>query len=161
MVRDVAESEAFRSLVKLQQVHQNDGTREELVLKFFAYLHRADKYDGNVKEFLNSYMKDAAASFDVAAGKSFFMCVVSELQKVVGGPVLRDSYALTPLNQLEAILVAAGSLLQENKGIKTPKAGWLNDSVLVDFSTKGTNTKKAFLGRNQRARELLSGKPVK
>ena len=58
LLRDLADIPAFRSLVKVQQVHQNDGTREEIVLKFFAYLHRGDAYDGNVKEFLNTYMKE-------------------------------------------------------------------------------------------------------
>ena len=57
LLRDLAESDGFKTLVKLQQAHSNDGTREELVLKFFAYLNRGEHYDGKVKEFLNTYMR--------------------------------------------------------------------------------------------------------
>jgi len=161
MLRELADDSTFYKLVKLQEAHKNDGTREELVLKFFAYLNCSDKYDGNVTEFLNAYMREAANSFNVADGKILFSSVVEALYNIVQGPILRDNYALTPLNQFEAIAVAAGRILRAGKKLKQPKSGWLNDSVLVEFSTKGTNTKKAFAGRNQRAEELLSGKPVK
>jgi hypothetical protein len=158
LLRDLADGQTFKSLLKLQQLRQNDGTREEVVLKFFAYLDRADKYDGNVTEFLNNYMKDAAAKFDLVAGGKLFNEVVSQVYGIVNGPVLRKGYGVTPLNQLEAILVGAGRVIRAGKKVKAPKGDWLNDKDLVKFSTKGTNTRSAFLGRNERAEALLSGK---
>lgn len=158
LLRELASEQRFKTLAKVQQLRQNDGTREEVVLKFFAYLDRAEKYDGNVTDFLNTYMRDAAAKFDLSAGRKLFNEVVDGVHNIVKGPVLRKGYGVTPLNQLEAILVGAGRIIKAGKKIRAPKGDWLNDAELVRFSTKGTNTRSAFLGRNKRAEELLSGK---
>jgi hypothetical protein len=53
LLKELAGGGPFRDLVKLQQSQEDDGTRGELVLKFFAYLERFDDYDGRVTEFLN------------------------------------------------------------------------------------------------------------
>lgn len=156
LLRELAATPKFRDLVKLQQVHQNDGTREELVLKFFAYLHNSNNYDGNVKAFLNKFMKDQGPNLDLAASRTLFNNTVDRVLGFTGGPILRKGYSVTPLNQLEAILVGAGHLLKNKKKLKTPPTDWLNDAELVKFSTKGTNTRSAFDGRNRRAIELFS-----
>ena len=157
LLRALAEQPNFRKLVKLQPVHQNDGTREELVLKFFAYLHWAEKYDGNVKAFLNNYMKEAGPKVDVEKFKAFFNNVVDGVLEFTDGPLLRKGYGNTPLNQLEAVLVGAGRVLQSGKKLKKPPKDWLNDSELLKASTKGTNTKSSFDARNARAEKLLAG----
>lgn len=157
LLRDLASVEAFRSLVKLQQVHQNDGTREELVLKFFAYLHNGSAYDGNVKEFLNTFMKERGPKLDLTASRKLFVDVVTRVLEFTGGPLLRKGYGVTPINQLEAVLVGAGRLVKAGKKLKAPPGNWLNDAELVNFSTKGTNTRTAFDGRNKRAEALFSG----
>lgn len=157
LLRELSADPIFVRLVKLQSVHQDDGTREELVLKFFAYLEDGQRYDGNVTGFLNRFMKENARTFDVAAGRVFFRRVINRLVELTNGPVLRSGYGLTPLNQMEAILVGAGKLLREDRPIVSPRQDWLNDRALVKSSTKGTNTRSAFRSRNQRAEELLSG----
>lgn len=109
-------------------------------------------------QFLNRYMKEQATSFDIESGRKLFLDVVKRLHKIQSGkPVLRPGYSVTPQNQLEAILVALGTLIRGKKKIATPPAKWLEDEVLVKFSTKGTNTRKAFEGRNERALQLLAG----
>lgn len=157
LLRKLASTPSFRRLVKLQSLHNDDGTREELVLKFFAYLNWADRYDGNVKLFLNKYMKEEGPAIDIDEAESFFKKVVEEILKLTDNkPVLRKGYAVTPLNQLEAILVGAGRIIRDGRTLGRPSENWLNDPELVKFSTKGTNTKPAFRGRIERAEELLS-----
>lgn len=158
LLRDLADTDDFHALVKLQKLHSNDGTREELVLKFFAYLEKGDRFDGRVKEFLNQYMREVADTFDLAAGRELFTLVVQRLLALVDGPFLRSKYGNTPLNQLEAVMVAVGRLIRAGKRIRQPPGAWLDDPELVRYSTKGTNTRKAFHGRNKRAEVLLSGK---
>jgi hypothetical protein len=119
-LRRMAALPAFQSLVKLQSSHQNDGTREELVLKFFAYLNWGDKYDGNVKAFLNRYMKEQGPHIDVPKAEALFENTVAAVLKVTGGPLLRKGYGNTPLNQLEAVLVGAGQIVGSGKKIKQP-----------------------------------------
>jgi hypothetical protein len=157
LLRELGEQPTFKKLVKLQPVHQNDGTREELVLKFFAYLNWADKYDGNVKSFLNKYMKEAGPQLDIVQSRKLFNSVVDGVFKITNGPLLRKGYGNTPLNQLEAVLVGAGRILKSGKKLKAPPADWLNDAVLLKSSTKGTNTKPSFDARNARAERLLGG----
>lgn len=157
LLRELGEQPSFKKLVKLQPVHQNDGTREELVLKFFAYLNWADKYDGNVKSFLNTYMKEAGPNLDLDVARQLFHSVVDGVLKITKGPLLRKGYGNTPLNQLEAVMVGVGRILNAGKKLKTPPADWLNDAELLKYSTKGTNTKPSFDGRNSRAEELLGG----
>jgi hypothetical protein len=156
LLRELAEYPDFVSLVKLQQAHQSDGTREELVLKFFTYLNDAENYDGNVKEHLNRYMRLNQSKIPLEKSRKLFQNVCSQLYQVTGGPLLRKGYGNTPLNQLEAVMVGAGSLIRSGKKLKQPSKNWLNDPELVRFSTKGTNTRSSFLGRNQRAQQLLA-----
>ncbi len=158
LLRELAEHPSFKQLVKLQKSHQNDGTREELVLKFFAYLENGKEYDGKVKDFLNNYMTDAASSFDIKSGRTLFQQTADELLRIIKGPMLREGYGNTPLNQFEAVMVAAGASIKAGKRLRKPPAGWLNDKELVKYSTKGTNVPSAFRNRNARAQALLSGR---
>ena len=157
MLREMAETPNFRKLVKLQPIHQNDGTREELILKFFTYLNWATKYDGNIKALLNAYMKEEGPKLNIKDCEEFFQNTVAAILKITQGPLLRKGYGNTPLNQLEAIMVGTGRLLLAGKRIKNQPAEWLNDSELLKYSTKGTNTKTSFDARNSRAEKLLAG----
>jgi hypothetical protein len=157
LLKELADSDKFKKIVKLQPSKQNDGTREEVVLKFFAYLNRPQKYDGNVKEFLNDYMREEGPKISIQKSRELFNKVLDAVLEITKGPLLRKGYGNTPLNQLEAVLVGAGQLILAGKKIKTPGPGWLNDAELLKFSTKGTNTTNSFSGRNARAKALLSG----
>jgi hypothetical protein len=158
LLHELADADDFRYLVKLQEAQQDDGTREELVLKFFAYLDWADRYDGQVTLFLNQYMREQQNSFDVAGGRKLFVETTRRLKSLLpDGPFLRSNYYVTPQNQFEAVMVALGKLLRGKKKTKKPAKGWLDDKALVQFSTKGTNTRSAFEGRISRALELLAG----
>ncbi len=157
-LREMAGRDAFKALLKLQEARDNDGTREELVLKFFAYLRARKTFDGAVTDFLNAYMKAASGSFDRAADEALFTRVVDELNTIMAGqPVVRSNYANTPINQFEAVMVAAGELLAEpGASLRPPTTGWLDDQELVSSSTKGTNTPAALRRRIERAKQLLS-----
>ncbi len=155
-LRSCANEKNFVSLVKLQAAHQHDGTREELVLKLFAYMNNRENFKGKVKDFLNDYMAQADG-LDLTQGASLFSQVTSCLANFVQGPILRSNYNLTPQNQLEAILVATGELIDDGQTPTGPKTGWLDDEILVGASTKGTNTRSALSARIDRAKELLMG----
>jgi hypothetical protein len=161
LLDELGESDSFKKLVKLQPRRRDDGTREELVLKFFAYLHDRKSFDGAVTLFLNNFMSAATDDFDVEAGEQLFLAVSEKILSLCKGPFVRKGYANTPLNQLEAVLVAAGELeLEGHLGEAAPQDGWLNDATLVRYSTKGTNTSNALSRRIERARELLVGAEV-
>jgi hypothetical protein len=162
LLRDLASIPSFTRLVKLQRKKQDDGTREELVLKFFAYLEDRREFTGAVTEFLNNYMNAAAQKtpHEIESLQELFERTVNKLYKITGGAVLRSGYNVTPINQLEAILVAVGELLREEKRIRRPPADWLDDEELIRYSTKGTNTRRYLNGRIERAKALLAGRKM-
>jgi hypothetical protein len=155
LLAELADDPAFKRLLKLQRGNQSDGTREEQVLKFFAYLNDADDFDGRVTHFLNGYMERNREAEDVEGRRDLFHRTVAALAKVFnGGPVIRKGYGNTPQTMFEALMVATGSLLREGAAVRETAID-VNDSVLVSNTTKGTNTQAALKRRIARARELL------
>jgi hypothetical protein len=147
----------FNTIIKLKEGSENDGTREELVLKFFAYLEGRDHFEGKVKNFLNDYMKHVPANYDYASRTSLFRRVVAELARILHGPILRRDVGWSPINLAEAVLVGAADLVQNGVTTFNPKGDWLNDRLLTKQSSAGSNTRKYLKGRIDRANELLSG----
>ena len=155
-LRELADEATFVGLVKLQRAHQHDATREELVLKFFAYLYDRDAFDGAVGGFLTQYTEKAVKTFDADSNRKLFLATVTRLAEITGGPFLRQKYGNTPLNQFESALVALGELIRDGVAVKKPKPGWTDDPEWLEASTKGTNTKAMLRRRIERAKALLS-----
>ena len=156
LLRELAEYPSFKNLVKLQKRNEDNATREELVLKFFAYLNARSKFNGAVQEFLNDYMEENRYDFDIDTGRALFSDVADRVFTMTDGPFLRQNTNITPQNELEAVLVATAEELQGRGSINRPPVGWLDDKNLVAASTGATNTRKKLNDRIQRARELLS-----
>lgn len=161
LVEELADNLELMQLLKLQSANQEDGTREELIIKMFAYLDWRDNFRGRVKDFLNSYVREYAVNIDISECRRLFELVVVRLCESIECPVMRRNVNWTPINQLEAVLVAAAELVREDKQTFTPQEDWLNDAELVYFSTKGTNTRTMLNGRINRAKELLQGADIK
>lgn len=158
LIRELAQEKNFRKLLKLQRGSQNDGTREELVLKFFAYMHDRKAFKGAVTRFLNDFMAKAPDHLDLDESGQLFLETTAALAKITGGqPFLRTKVSSTPLNQLEAVMVAAGELLAAGRELAKPGPAWKDDTELVRSSTGGTNTPAMLRARIDRATELLRG----
>jgi Protein of unknown function DUF262 len=157
LIRELADGEQFRKLVKLESRAEEDGTRDELVLKFFAYLDWYEDYDGRVTDFLNEYADEHKDATDIGKRRKLFRQVVDSVSEATPVPFLRKGYHSTPLNQLEAVLVAAGRLLRADKEVKSKVRGLTEDKKLKAASKAGTNTRSSFRKRIGRAEELLEG----
>jgi hypothetical protein len=156
LLRELAEWQPFHDLVKLQRADEANATREELVLKFFAYLNNRDHFRGAVDEFLTDYMESASADFDHAGGRALFKKVVNELTTIGPVPFLRSRTSVTPKIELEAVMVAAAEVLESHGRLALQPAGWLDDPELVEASTGATNTRKKLRDRVARAQYLLT-----
>ena len=156
-LEELSDEPNLLTLLKLQELKRNDGTRAEQVLKFFSYKNARDDFDGRVEKFLNRYMESAVQHFDYDTERVAFQHAISRLSEVCDGPFLRRGVSITPLVQFEACLVAIAELQAEGVEVVTPPAGWAEDPELRDSSTGGTNTKSMLRRRIARARELFSG----
>jgi hypothetical protein len=125
LLRELAEYPAFRGLVKLQKKNEENATREELVLKFFAYLNDRSRFNGAVTEFLSNYMEDNRDNFDVDDGRKLFHVISDQLGASIGGPFLRATTPVTPQSELEAVLVASAEVIRSHGRIGKPLSGWL------------------------------------
>lgn len=156
LLRELAEYVQFKELVKLQRANEDNATREELVLKFFAYYYEPQTFDGAVTNFLNGYMERASSAFDIENGRRLFTRTVDGLAALIDGPLLRSNTSVTPQNELEAVLVGAATVLETNDRLGAPPTGWLDDADLVSASTGATNTRAKLKARIERAQQLLS-----
>jgi hypothetical protein len=157
LLRELAADPRFKGLVKLQRQNEENATREELVLKFFAYLNDRESFSGAVHDFLNTYMAANQDTADVASMRDEFDRTIDELVSVLGGgPFLRSNVSVTPQNELEAVMVAAAEVLRQHGRLGDPQGSWLDDPDLVAASTGATNTKKKLKQRISRAIQLLT-----
>jgi hypothetical protein len=159
-LEELAQEEEYVKLLKLQQSRQNDGTKAEQVLKFFAYKNARDEFDGKVENFLNKYMESAMRRFSYRKERERFKSAVATLSAACGGSAfLRRNTPVTPLVQFEACLVAIAELQEQGVEVQSPPHGWQDDPELKDSSTGGTNTRSMLRRRIERAKEIFSGHP--
>ncbi|MCM1965092.1 DUF262 domain-containing protein [Streptomyces sp. G1] len=157
-IEELSKDSRLGDLLKLQKARQDDGTRTEQVLKFFAYKNYKENFDGKVETFLNRYMQEAGREFDYAVEREVFNKALVELHRAcAGGPFLRKQTPVTPLVQFEACFVAAGTMAQEGVAFSEVAPDWLEDSELRASTGAGTNTRSMLRRRLKRAKELLSG----
>jgi uncharacterized protein with ParB-like and HNH nuclease domain len=87
---ELAKSEHFNAVVNLPAPKQQDGTKEELILKFFAYKNNRDKFDHSVVGFLNDYMADASKRFNYKKNRELFETTFSELSEALPEGIKRN-----------------------------------------------------------------------
>lgn len=139
-LHELAATELFRSLIRIDDERLRDGTLEETALKFFAYRHARDEYRGPIKPFLNTCMKKWRENFPEEQYRKEFLGAVATLKGVLAGaPYLRAGYHSTPMVPFEAALLAS-ALLNDEDATPEPKEGWKEDARLRAVSGGGHNT---------------------
>jgi uncharacterized protein with ParB-like and HNH nuclease domain len=156
----LAKESHFRTVVKLTPLQQRDGTFEECVLRFFAFLDRYKEFDHSVTKFLNDYMADANAKFDYPKKEALFVKTFAELARAFPNGLSRHGRrGTTPLNLFEGISVGAALALRSNS--KLSLAGlnsWMASETLRKYTTGATNSRTAVKGRIEFCRDHFLGK---
>lgn len=145
----------FRKTIKLSPADETNGTPEEFVLRFFAFLDNYRTFEHSVRDFLNSYMERANRQLPASVVGNTFQKTFDFLVKELPGGIVRGG-GITPVNLYEAI--AAGTGLAFSEGIE-PKTGvvatLLRDEKLKDLTTGGTNSRRMVVGRIELVRDKL------
>lgn len=158
LLRELADKESFRNVVRLPQERELDGTREEFVLRFFAYFHDYQAFDHSVKDFLNNYMKKATEKFDYARNIDLFEKVFSTLSEALPEGISRANRNTTPVNLYEGVSVGAALAYQQNGRIVADNIlEWLHSKELREWTTGATNSKPRVRGRIEFCRDRLLG----
>jgi hypothetical protein len=158
---EMAKDQNFRKAVRLTARQEEDGTREECVLRFFAYLRRYKKFGHIVVDFLNDYMKDMARSFDCSEGKTIFESTFLQLASVIPNGIVRPTRrGITPLNLFEAVAVGAALAIQEREKLVSKRIDeWMASRELRELTTGATNSAVMVAGRIEFCRDRFLGKP--
>jgi Protein of unknown function DUF262 len=156
-LKEMSISKNFRSVAKVKKSAEHNGTREEMVLRFFAYLENYRAFDHSVVGFLNDFMQKNATRNDFSKMRSVFEETFSFLQTELPDGVVRgEGRSISPMNLYEAIAVGTGLVV---KGASIPKRGvvakLLNDGKLKEFTTGATNSKARVRDRIEFVRDKL------
>lgn len=158
-LEELARTDNFKTVVKLTQLQQKDGTAEECVLRFFAFLDRYKSFDHSVSKFLNDYMAEASKSFDYRKKEKIFNATFAELARTFPKGLSRTGRSgTTPLNLYEGISVGAALALQKADHLIVDRlASWMASDTLRGFTTGATNDRSAVKGRIEFCRAHFSG----
>ena len=123
-----------------------DGTREECVLRFFAFLNNYQNFVHSVVGFFNKYMGAATKSFDYKTGEKIFQDTFLQLATVFPRGICRPHRrGTTSLILFEGVAVGAALALQQKKKLCTAGiADWLGSKELKQLTTGATNNLASF-----------------
>lgn len=155
----LSNNDNFKKVVVLRDSMEKDGTREEFVLRFFAFLHRYQDFDRSVVKFLNTYMADASRSFEYKASEALFNQTFDELARIFPNGIHRR-LRTTPVNLYEAVSVGAAIALNKRgrlKGTAADVARWIDSKELRSMTSAGTNNGRMVVGRIEYAARQFGG----
>jgi hypothetical protein len=159
-----AENKNFRRVVRLTKSQKHDGTREECVLRFFAFYFHYEEFEHSVKEFLNHYMEEASKSFDYRSCRKLFDETFKQLAGIFADGLRRPSQGrkigTTSLILYEGVSVGAALALRKQSTLAANGVEvWLQSPELRSYTTGATNDINAVRGRIEFCRDRFLGKP--
>lgn len=153
LLKEYAQKADFSRVVRCE----SESQKEELVLRYFAFLEKYQEFDHSVNEFLNDYLEEANKELPKRRILSIFDQTFGFLASELPNGVVRSRRKITPVNLFEAITVGTGLVFAARK---TPRRGvvfhLLLDSDLRRLTTAGTNTPRMVTGRIEFVRDRLS-----
>jgi len=144
----LSNSDDFNHVINLPKSNESDGTRAELVLKFFAYFYDRQNFVHSVVGFLNNYMENSSQKFNYSSSRNLFEKTFNELRTELPNGIKRGNRNITPINLYEAIAVGAADVISNGGTIigKNVK-NWINDPKLTKLTSGATNSRKRLAQR--------------
>lgn len=157
-IKEMATHGHFETSVNLKPSDENNGTKEELVLRFLAYHDEYQLFEHSVKDFLNNYMKTRTNQQMTPQAIGLFDETFNFIRDQLPGGIARGNRRLTPLNLYEAVSVGV-ALAIEARGVQNIARGVLpaivNDVELRRLTTGATNSRVRVTGRIHYVRDRL------
>jgi len=147
-ISDLSGDENFNSVVNLPAAKSKDGTKHELVLKFFAYKNNRNEFDHSVVGFLNDYMAAATTSFNYKKNRLIFEKTFEALAEELPNGIKRGNRKITPFNLFEAIAVGAADAIEGGADIRGKNVSeWIDDEELTRLTSSATNSRPKLKSR--------------
>lgn len=162
-IKQCSENKLFRKLCPVSAKRADRGEREELVLRFFAYLDKYKSFVHRVDEFLDNYLKDMHENgFDKIKMRQEFENMLHFVEiNFPSGFKKGHNDKSTPRVRFEAIAVGVGLALKENTKLvdKTININsWIDGDEFKDkTTTDGANNRRKVVERIEYVKGKLIG----
>lgn len=161
-LKEKASNADFLNVVKITEGQKMDGSLEELVLRFFAYLNYREYFKHGVKDFLNDYMGYAEGDFNYRRNSELFDKVFRQLNQLQYGIVKSRTRKVTSFILFEAVAVGAAEAIKN--GVDNLKLdnfyNWVSDPKLNKLVTGATNAPGKVNARIEFCKNHFSGQNV-
>lgn len=152
---ECAQIPLFKELAPLTKVSESRHDREELVLRFFAYLNNHANFKNRVSDFLDEYLEKTQKEFNKATSakmKKEFELVLNFVKDYFPHGFKRNPKdKLTPRVRFEAIAVGVSLALREKPELipdKNSIKSWLNSSEFKHHTTTdASNSRPKLIAR--------------
>ncbi len=111
LLTELSSLQSFKSVVILPKANLKDGTPQDYVLRYFAFLERYKKFDHSVRDFLNDFTQSAVLDPHLEARPRHFKRTFEFLSQAFPTGV-RSRKGVTPINLFEAVAVGAAPCLR-------------------------------------------------
>jgi len=158
LLSELANYEAFKTVVILPKSRWKDGTPEEYVLRFFAFLEHYKDFDHSVKGFLNDFTQKAVKSQNTDEWRNIFFSSFNYLAKVFTKGIKKRK-GMTLVNLFEGVAVGAALAIRQNPNLSLPQKdpSWLCSDELRRLTTGATNSRPRVKGRIEYCRDKFLG----
>ncbi len=161
MLKELAQNSHFKHAVRLTESSEGDGTREEFVLRFFAYLYYRNNFEHSVVDFLNDYMDKASVKFDYNTNVKLFCKVFEELDKLEFGISKKRKRNITSVILFEAVAVGAAEVIKDGGVLNIETFyEWVSNKDFNSLVTGATNTKSRVISRIDYCKSKFSREDV-
>lgn len=144
---------SFGQVVRLPKARMLDGTPQDFVLRFFAFLERYHRFDHSVQDFLTDFCRDAAADPQIERRRNKFRATSAFLADTFPDG-LKNRSGITPVNLYEGISVGAALALDIDPSIRPPRdISWVKSEALRTYTTGATNDRSRVTGRIEFCRD--------
>jgi hypothetical protein len=153
LLSELSGSDEFRVVVKLATNRWRDGTSEDYVLRFFAFLESYRKFTHLVEPFLNGFAEEAHKNPQIDSRRSTFYRTFDLLAKCFPEG-LTGKTGITPVNLFEGVAVgcALAFRIKEQLAVQV-NPDWIRSGELREFITAATNSRPKVRGRIEFCRD--------
>jgi hypothetical protein len=151
LIEECAANPLFRELAPLSPASEKRREREELVLRFFAYLDNYEGFEKRVREFLDDYLKATQGNFDrqkSAIFKDTFLIMLEFVRRVFpNGFKKAANHKRTPHIRFEAIAVGSALALRQCPDLHPAEPTWLDSAEFKKYTTSDSSNSKPKVKR--------------